>query len=303
MLTLMYHNILQESADDLPIAGQQITRSSFRQQVERLRSQVLHPFEADARLRAGQRAEGVVLTFDDGAAGLLEASRILAEFGCVGVAFVCPGAFQNGLWFYKLADALVRTKCAAVEWHRQSWPLTSLRERRRAYCDISCKLFDCPPKQRDQFLIEVWNSLTVPVGNPHPALTVMNEELLREMVGTGGMVLANHSWSHPNLVRLSIEEHREEIDSAQRWLEHSGLPFVPWFAFPQGVHDAPTREAVRLFRLRGFGAGMVEPNDVLPRAGIYRMDASYWRFRAKTAIDGRLVHLKERTRRCWSGNW
>jgi len=303
MLTLMYHNILQQPADDLPIAGHQITRWSFQRQVERLRSQVLHPFEAHARLRQGQRREGVVLTFDDGALGLLEASRILAEYGCVGVAFVCPDAFKNGLWFYKLADALVRTNCAALKWRGQTWRLASSQERRRAYHDLSSRLFDCHPKQRDRSLIELWDSLNVPVGPPHPALTVMNEERLREMVRAGGMVLANHSWSHPNLVKLSSEEYREEIDSAQKWLENSGLPFVPWFAFPQGVHNAPTREAVRLFRLRGFGAGMIEPIDVLPRAGIYSMDANSWRFRAKTAIDGRLVHLRERARRCLSGRW
>ncbi|MCI0717975.1 MAG: polysaccharide deacetylase family protein [Acidobacteria bacterium] len=298
----MYHNVLAQPADDLPIAGHQVTCRSFQLQVERLRPHILHPFEAHDQLCKGYRPQGVVLTFDDGALGLLDAARILAHYGCVGVAFVCPDAFQNGLWFYKLADGLVRTTSGVLKWGRQQWPLRSAHERRWAYEEISERLFVCPAKVRDQSLAELWDSLQVPAGVPHPALTIMNEPLLRQMVQTRGMVLANHSWSHPNLVMLSSDEYRQEIGAAQRWLEASGLPFVPWFAFPQGVHDAQTRDAVRLCRLRGFGAGMVEPNDVLPRAGIYRMDANPWRFRAKTAVEGRLLRLKERARRYWRGN-
>ncbi|MEP7294389.1 MAG: polysaccharide deacetylase family protein, partial [Chloroflexota bacterium] len=85
MLTLLYHNILTQPADDLPLASYQVTLAQFRQQITRLRSRLLDPRDVQEAILRGRRPDGVLITFDDGASGVLDASHALAEIGAVGL--------------------------------------------------------------------------------------------------------------------------------------------------------------------------------------------------------------------------
>jgi len=75
-----------------------------------------------------------------------------------------------------------------------------------------------------------------------------------------GHVIANHSYSHPHLGKLTSDEYLADIDRAEAWLkDRSG--YRPWFRFPylfEGGRDKAKRDAVRSgLAARGLRNGYV----------------------------------------------
>lgn len=289
MLTLLFHNVLKTRADGLPVAGHQVTIETFRRHVRRFSRQLLHPLQVHDQLMRGKVPRGVLITFDDGADGIEYASEVLAEAGKSGVAFICPGAVTSGLWFYRLADSVVRTTASSLCWQDLTLPITLPIEKRSAYTVLSKRLFDLPPAVRGECLEEIEAALKLTSREPHPALRTIDETGLRRAARTGGMVFANHSWSHPNLVKMPITDLTYEIEAAQDWLVKSGLPFLPWFAFPRGNYDERVNSLLAGLCSVSFGAKARERDRrVLPRTYIREADSDPFRLGAKTAWEGRL---------------
>ena len=289
MLTLLYHNVLCAPADDLPVARKQVTIETFRQHMFHFRKNLLHPADVHQQLVKGKVPPGILISFDDGAKGVIEAGRALSEIGAAGVAFICPGAVKKGLWFYQLADALAKTTVSRLQWLEFDLPVTLPSQKREAYGVLSRELFDLASASRDACLTEIKSALQTPPARPAPSLATLDEDTLCRAANTGGLIFANHSWSHPNLVKLPSAELNYEVEAAQAWLESSGLPVLPWFAFPRGNHDARVRKVVSRFCAVSFGANAYEHEaDVQPRTYICELDANPIRFIAKTAWEGRL---------------
>lgn len=289
VLTLLYHNVLSEPADGLPVAGHQVTVDAFREHIYRLRRILLHPREVHDELMRGKNPQGVVITFDDGATGIIEAGKILAEVGTAGVAFICPGAIGGGLWFYRLADALVRASVTRLTWGGTELPLALPGGKQSAYKRLSTELFDLPAVERNDCLTRIVSGCRPKAGDPLPSLSVLDQKGLERAAETGGLIFGNHSWSHPNLVTLSSAELMYEVQAAHHWLESSRLSCLPWFAFPRGSYDARVRKVVSQFCPIAFGAKVREASpDVFPRTSIYHLDANKIRFTIKTAWEGRL---------------
>jgi peptidoglycan/xylan/chitin deacetylase (PgdA/CDA1 family) len=252
-----------------------------------MKNRLLDPMKVHQQLLDGRIPRGVLVTFDDGAAGILDAAQVLADVGAKGVAFICPGAIASGLWFYRLADLLLKAQEATLHWREFELSLAGPQNKKNAYRLLSTVLFDLPPSRRDECLTEIADKVRAQFGKAHRTLTTLDEEGLHRAVNTGGVVFANHSWSHPNLTKLADDELIYEVEAAQTWLEASGLPFLPWFAFPRGSHDVRVREVVSRFCTAQFGASAVEPSPgVISRTGIYRIDDNPVRFAFKTALGG-----------------
>jgi peptidoglycan/xylan/chitin deacetylase (PgdA/CDA1 family) len=289
MLTLLYHNILKTAVDGLPVASHQVTVDTFRQHVRRFRNDILNPLEAHEQIRQGKSPRGILITFDDGAAGIEYAAEILAEARKQGVAFICPGAFTSGLWFYRLGDAIIRATVSQLRWRQYEFPVKLAEEKRKAYKALSTELFGWSPTLRDESIAEIETASNLPDKEPHPALKILDETGLKRTAATGGMIFANHSWSHPNLTSIAADELKFEVESAQQWLASSELPTIPWFAFPRGNYDGRVNEVVERICPVFFGANSREPDKrVLPRTYIQEADANPLRLGAKTAFEGRL---------------
>jgi peptidoglycan/xylan/chitin deacetylase (PgdA/CDA1 family) len=75
-----------------------------------------------------------------------------------------------------------------------------------------------------------------------------------------GHVIANHSYSHPELTDLSADDYLADIDRAAAWLK-GREGFRPWFRFPflnEGREDKTKRDAVRAgLKARGLRNGYV----------------------------------------------
>ena len=66
---------------------------------------------------------------------------------------------------------------------------------------------------------------------------------LRPLVEAGQVQIANHTWSHPQLVRASDARIRAEIERNEDWIQRTfGVTARPWFRPPYGLHDARTDE-------------------------------------------------------------
>lgn len=64
----------------------------------------------------------------------------------------------------------------------------------------------------------------------------------------GRLRLGAHSWSHPNLARLSDEEAFEELRASRDWLAERTDRFINWLAYPYGlVDDGAQRAAEMIF--------------------------------------------------------
>lgn len=289
MITLMYHNVLAAPNTRWPVAAEQVTEATFRDHIRRLRPRLLHPTAVQEAWRQARQPEGVLVTFDDGAFGVGRAARILAENGGAGVAFVCPGAVECGLWFYRLAAGLVNTRREEIEWEGTRFYVRSDEEKREAYRTWSPGLFELPPEDRDARLAEILAALEVSGVAPPEELRLLDRAGLREAASTGGMLFASHSWSHPSLVNLGDAELEGELGQAEAWLEASGLPTLPWFAFPRGRHNPAVRKAVAARYEAAFGMYAAEASPgVVPRVYLRESDRSGWRFWFKTAFDGGL---------------
>jgi peptidoglycan/xylan/chitin deacetylase (PgdA/CDA1 family) len=99
-----------------------------------------------------------------------------------------------------------------------------------------------------------------------------------------GHVLANHSFSHPQLTAVAAEEYLADIDRAEKWLKgREGRR--PWFRFPflnEGRQDKAKRDAVRA----GLAARRL-------RNGYATIDSSDWNIDALTTRalrEGKTVH-------------
>ncbi|SPM43318.1 polysaccharide deacetylase, partial [Mycobacterium numidiamassiliense] len=66
-----------------------------------------------------------------------------------------------------------------------------------------------------------------------------NSALLRPLVESGQIQLANHTWTHPDLTRLSQHQIAEELTSTDALLRNTyGVNAAPYFRPPYGHHNA-----------------------------------------------------------------
>lgn len=66
-----------------------------------------------------------------------------------------------------------------------------------------------------------------------------NATLLRPLVDSGQVQLANHSWSHPNLQKLTDSQIVTELSKTQDFIKNTyGVDARPFFRPPYGNHDA-----------------------------------------------------------------
>jgi peptidoglycan/xylan/chitin deacetylase (PgdA/CDA1 family) len=102
--------------------------------------------------------------------------------------------------------------------------------------------------------------------------------LLRPLVEAGQVQIANHTWSHPDLVRASDARIRDEIERNEEWIQRTfGVTSRPWFRPPYGSRDARTDELAaelgytRIVLWNGsFGdSELLRPDEVLALAERY----------------------------------
>jgi len=69
-----------------------------------------------------------------------------------------------------------------------------------------------------------------------------SEDELRAAARRPRITLGSHTWSHPNLVRVSAAELQEELRRPLDWLRRRYASVVPWLSYPYGL-ASPAVEA------------------------------------------------------------
>jgi len=179
----------------------------------------------------------VVLTFDDGYRGALSAGvEELVRRGMPATFFVPPGCLGDHVfWWDHLAE--------------QSGGVTSAETRRQCLETLRGEDDRVRRWARDHGLDGARQL-------PSWARTVGTDELAA-VAAMPGMTIASHSWSHPNLAALGVEEVAKELRRAGEWLTARIPRSLPWVSFPYGKVPADAEGAGTRAGYRG-GVGIGE---------------------------------------------
>jgi peptidoglycan/xylan/chitin deacetylase (PgdA/CDA1 family) len=254
-LVLAYHNVV---SDDAPAEGDRslhLPLGDFAAQLDVLQdgydvvslSALAQPHHVGSRPR-------VVITFDDAYRGAVRLGVAeLVRRGLPATIFVAPGLLG-----------------ARTTW----WDALAVGD-------------GLPPEIRDHALAECEGlearvlEWAAEVGLPCARAVNAEREIATEQevlaaARHAGITLGSHTWSHPNLARLDVEQIDTELARTDHWLrDRLGAAYEPWLAYPYGLAGEGARAAVRGLGYRGafmvVGGWMDETRDdpyALPRLNI-----------------------------------
>jgi peptidoglycan/xylan/chitin deacetylase (PgdA/CDA1 family) len=219
VLILAYHNIVPDDAAPFGDRSLHLSLKNFCDQLDYLmRAARVVPLESVVHSRPGAERPRVAVTFDDAYQGAVTLGvQALLERGLPGTIFVAP-AFLGGesYWWDELANGQGLSGVF----------------RQRAIEDLF--------GQDD--IIREWTNREglrrrVP---PRYGRTATMEEL-RAAAANTDIAVASHSWSHPNLTKVSTADVRGELVRPLEWLAANFGSFSTWLAYPYGL-ASPTVE-------------------------------------------------------------
>jgi peptidoglycan/xylan/chitin deacetylase (PgdA/CDA1 family) len=190
-----------------------------------------HPLE-DA---AGKTAHvQLLITFDDAYRGAVQHGLpALTCRGAAAVVFTAPAMLGCArTWWDRLAPSYVQR--SERHWDRRreellAPPASGLQERVVALEGERAAEARAPSAHGE-------------AGHPLGIATVAE---VADACGRGGVWLGCHSLRHACLPSLTGPELREEITRAREWLASSGLPWLPWHAYPYGRWSDGVVQALR----------------------------------------------------------
>jgi peptidoglycan/xylan/chitin deacetylase (PgdA/CDA1 family) len=118
-----------------------------------------------------------------------------------------------------------------------------------------------------------------------------NSALLRPLVESGQIQLANHTWTHPDLTKLSPKQIAEELKSTDVFLRNTyGVDAAPYFRPPYGHHNATVNAvAVDLgYHVPTLWSGDLRDSALLSEDQIVRLAYQY--FTPQNIVIGHLNH-------------
>jgi peptidoglycan/xylan/chitin deacetylase (PgdA/CDA1 family) len=241
-IILAYHNVVPDEFAGYGDSSLHITLSRFREHLDAVASiaDVVHLKES---LRASRRRgrPRIVLTFDDAYRGTLTIGfPELEARGWPSVMFV-PPAFvpDRTFWWDDVArspkgmSALLRER-ALTEWAGRD-------------AEVRATLVDGA------------------VASAPAVSRCATEAELGAVTRNGLVAFGSHTWSHPNLTRVTPEELHVELTSSHTWLrERFPSALLPWISYPYGLENAEVREATRR---AGYAGALRVSGGWLPETG------------------------------------
>jgi peptidoglycan/xylan/chitin deacetylase (PgdA/CDA1 family) len=118
-----------------------------------------------------------------------------------------------------------------------------------------------------------------------------NSALLRPLVESGQIQLANHTWTHPDLTKLTPKQIAEELKSTDTFLRDTyGVDAAPYFRPPYGHHNAVVNAvAADLgYQVPTLWSGDLRDSAVLSEDQVVKMADQY--FTPQNIVIGHLNH-------------
>ena len=222
-LVLAYHNVVPDACSAFGDRSLHLPRGLFVRQLESLlATHTVVPLAQVLEGPGAARRPRAAITFDDGYRGaVLLGVAELAKRGIPATLFVVPGFVGKGPFWW---DALAAER--GVD--------PTLRAR---------ALDDLHGKDQD---VRGWAARAgVPAAKVPEWALVASEEELRSATGHPGITLGSHTWTHPNLARLTGAELQEELRRPLAWLRERFTSVIPWLSYPYGLATPSVETAVR----------------------------------------------------------
>lgn len=221
-LVLAYHNVVPRGEEVVGDVSLHLPVGAFAAQLDTL-CETHDVVGLPELLRTPARSvrPRAVITFDDGYRGALTAGVAELEArGLPATFFIAPSFVPDrDFWWDALADGagevdpLLRAEALTTHRGRDGEIRSRTAERGRA-----------------------------PLPLPAHARAA-DEETIRRAARTPGITLGSHSWSHPNLARLSVPEVERELAVSLRWLRERFEGVIPWLSYPYGAWSPATAVA------------------------------------------------------------
>ena len=142
-----------------------------------------------------------------------------------------------------------------------------------------------------QFAQDTGMRLTYFLNGQYPSWTD-NADLIRPLVESGQVQLGNHTWSHPNLTRVSRSRIAEELTKNDRFVQQTyGVSTAPYFRPPYGSHNATVDSiAANLgFTVPTLWNGSLADSTVITEDYLVKMAQEH--FTPQSIVLGHLNHL------------
>ena len=226
-LVLALHNVVSDPASAGLDASLHLSLESLSRLLDALDGS--HRFVALEQILGGigESSERlpVAVTFDDAYRGALRnALPLLARRGIPVTIFAVPGRLGHpGMWWDTLRDPGGSPLSAS----QRERALEEGRGAEEAVRRLAAR--------------SGWQSV---LASSDVGFASLDE--LRASCAVSGVTIASHTWSHPNLTRLSDPELQEELVRSAEWLRaEAGAAWRPWLAYPYGLTDARVVAAAR----------------------------------------------------------
>jgi len=222
-LVLAYHNVVPDDSPDFGDRSLHLPRRLFLRQIDQLlRTHAVVPLdEILTPAPAPGRRPRVAITFDDAYRGAVDIGvPELAKRGIPATLFVVPGFVGGGPFWWDAVAAEGGGVDPAVRAHALEQLAGKDPDVRRW------------AQARDRRLGAV----------PDAAL-VASEDELGAAVRHPGITLGSHTWSHPNLARLSSPELQDELSRPLEWLRQRYRSVIPWLSYPYGLANRAVETA------------------------------------------------------------
>ncbi|HEV7703051.1 MAG TPA: polysaccharide deacetylase family protein [Gemmatimonadaceae bacterium] len=246
VLVLAYHNIVPAGAPSAGDLSLHLPQQRFAEQLDALAR--THDIIPLARALAGHTGDrpAAVITFDDAYEGAvtvgvseLESRKLPATI------FVAPSYLNGGDFWW---DVLTKPGARALSPGLRSWALEDCAGRdadirARATREHGATLAPVPAHARGAHEHDLLSAATVP-----------------------GISLASHSWSHPNLSRLSDDALASELARPLAWLRERFSNVLAAISYPYGLASAAVERAAAG---AGYTAGLRIEGGWMPHDGAH----------------------------------
>jgi peptidoglycan/xylan/chitin deacetylase (PgdA/CDA1 family) len=270
-LILAYHNILPDGERPVGEASLHLPRRAFADQLDALAEHcqvvpLAHALEPPPSVGERQGRPRVAITFDDAYLGAVQAGvDELRRRGLPGTIFVTPGML-GGRSFW---------------WDALAGPAGTIPEAVRTHALEQCR-------GEDEAVRRWAGAAGLALAEPPAALRTASEEALLAAARGASVTLGVHTWSHPNLIRLSPTELVSELRRPLDWLRQRFAATLAWVAYPYGLWSPGVAAALGE---AGLEAGLRVSGGWIPRRGVDRAAIPRSNVPAGLSLDGFRLRL------------